>query len=433
MRCLVRSRAVKPRGHTYDDLGHTVVLSCKTRHLDQYPLDDRLFGVLRLDRQGLQGSSEGPRRVADGQPYPASAEVNREHSHSRLICRCYNFAPKIRLVKSFVFLAVLLLSAVPVLGQQPDQARTEALAARAAERLRVLHEEADRLASEERTLLGDLRRLELQRQIKEAEFKRADEELKEATAALNEVNAEVAHLEERDRAERPELQARLAELYKLGQARYMRLLLSLSDPRQVIQGTRLVSVLAKSDHDRIEAHQIRLGELASSRASLEERGRRLADLKSEVAKARSALDQAVAERNALVLDIDQRRDLNAKLSGELQAAQSTLQLRLKGTAQASAAPASLPLRPFKGELAWPVTGVVRQRFARTSTMTQIASNGIEITAAEGTVVGAVHDGTVAFADTFSGFGKLVIVDHGASDVLDLRKSPGNQRDDGDPG
>lgn len=338
-------------------------------------------------------------------------------------------------MKSVVLLAALLLAA-PAIAQQPDQARTEALAARAAERLRILHEEADRLTSEERTLLGDLRRLELQRQIKEAEFKRADDELKEATGALDKVNAEVTHLEERDRAERPALQARLTELYKLGEARYMRLLLSLSDPRQVVQGTRMVSVLAKSDHDRLEAHQQRLGELEKSKASLEERGRRLAELKSEVAKARSALDQAVDERNGLVHDIDERRDLNAKLSGELQAAQSTLQLRLKDAAQAPGTPASLPLRPFKGDLAWPVSGVVRQRFARTSTLTQVASNGIEITADEGAAVAAVHDGTVAFADTFSGFGKLVIVDHGANsfsiygNLLEISVASGSQVDTG---
>src|SRR5439155_2280378 len=34
-------------------------------------------------------------------------------------------------------------------------------------------------------------------------------------------------------------------------------------------------------------------------------------------------------------------------------------------------------------------------------------------AAEGAPVRAIHEGVVAFADTFSGFGNLVIVDHGA--------------------
>jgi septal ring factor EnvC (AmiA/AmiB activator) len=39
-------------------------------------------------------------------------------------------------------------------------------------------------------------------------------------------------------------------------------------------------------------------------------------------------------------------------------------------------------------------------------------NGILVTAAFGTPVRVIHEGTVAFADSFTGFGNLVIVDHG---------------------
>jgi septal ring factor EnvC (AmiA/AmiB activator) len=39
-------------------------------------------------------------------------------------------------------------------------------------------------------------------------------------------------------------------------------------------------------------------------------------------------------------------------------------------------------------------------------------NGIELSLAEGHPVHAVHEGIVAFADLFSGYGTLVIVDHG---------------------
>jgi len=56
---------------------------------------------------------------------------------------------------------------------------------------------------------------------------------------------------------------------------------------------------------------------------------------------------------------------------------------------------------FRGALDWPAPG----RFVR-------ARNGIEITAPEGTPVTAVHPGTVDYADTFSGFGNMVIIDHG---------------------
>ena len=74
-----------------------------------------------------------------------------------------------------------------VLGaQQADRARTEALAARAADRLKTLQREADQLASQERTLLTDLRRLEVERQIKAEELHRVDAEVAKVTADLNE-------------------------------------------------------------------------------------------------------------------------------------------------------------------------------------------------------------------------------------------------------
>jgi len=67
----------------------------------------------------------------------------------------------------------------------------------------------------------------------------------------------------------------------------------------------------------------------------------------------------------------------------------------------------------KGDLDWPVVGNLRQRFDPSAPRRPGSSNGIEIAAAEGAPAMAVREGTVAYADAFSGFGNLVIVDHGA--------------------
>ena len=209
-------------------------------------------------------------------------------------------------MKRFFSLAFLAAS-VTLVGQDADRARTEALASRAAERLRALHTEADRLASEARTLLGDLRKLELERQIREEEFRRVDTEANAVAGEIAVLDKEVQTIEEREAAERPQLQARLFELYKLGGARYLRLMLSLSDIRQVGQATRMVSTLARLDQERIAAHQRRLEELVKSRVVLEERGRRLAALRVDAARARAAADRAVEERSALIRSIDERR------------------------------------------------------------------------------------------------------------------------------
>jgi len=299
-------------------------------------------------------------------------------------------------------------------AQQADRERTEALARRAGERLRTLQQEADRLASEERTLLGDLRKLEIERQIKAEEFRQVDADLAAAATELAATNDQARHLEQEELAQRRELRARLVEMYELGQGRYLRLLLSTTDVRRVGQASRMVAALAKRDRDQIAAYQRRLAELTTTRKSLEARGTRLAALRADAERARASADRAVQARDALIRDIDQRRDLNAQLAGELQAAQQKLQLTLRDVASGVAASelAALPLRPFQGDLDWPVAGTVRQRFGRTGAA-RPASNGIEIAAREGASVHAVHEGVVAFADTFAGFGNLVILDHGA--------------------
>ena len=105
-----------------------------------------------------------------------------------------------------------------------------------------------------------------------------------------------------------------------------------------------------------------------------------------------------------------RRDLNAQLAGELQVAQQRLQTTLRESA-AGATPTvdPLPLRPFRGELDWPSAGPSTSGSAPSSA----TADGVEIAADEGTPVHAIHEGTVAFAGTFAGFGNLIIVDHGA--------------------
>jgi septal ring factor EnvC (AmiA/AmiB activator) len=88
------------------------------------------------------------------------------------------------------------------------------------------------------------------------------------------------------------------------------------------------------------------------------------------------------------------------------------------------------LRPFRGELDWPVAGTVLRRFGRSAGRSAASSNGIEIGAAEDATAVAIHDGTVAFAGAFGGFGNLVILDHGSQtfslygDLLDIAVKKG---------
>jgi len=333
-----------------------------------------------------------------------------------------------------VFSAATAFSATSAASAQPpDRARTEALARRATERLQALQREADRLAAEERSLLNEVKKLEIDRQIRAEEVKRLDADATKLRAELDDTVARMTTLEQSSKSEAPQLQARLVEIYKLGQARYLRLLLSTPDLRRLGQSTRTVAALARLDRERIAAHARTLEELKKTRQSLEEREAQLTSLRTAAQKAGVAAQRAAQAKNDLIRDIDSKRDLNAQLAGELQTAQQKVQSALKDLAGGAAAAdaASLPLRPFRGDLEWPVAGTISRRFGRGA-----AANGMEIAAPEGAEARAVHDGVVAFAGSFSGFGNLVILDHGSQtfslygDMLDIAVKKGDRVDQG---
>ena len=315
---------------------------------------------------------------------------------------------------ALVHFCILALSVAALAAQTSDQSRTEALARRASDRMQSLRQEADRLTSQERTLLGDLRKLEVDRQIKIEELRQVDADVAGVNADLATTNGRITALEQDEAAARPDLRARIVEMYKLGQARYLRLLLSTSDLRRIGEASRTVATLAKLDRGRVAAHQRNLDELKAARTTLEARAGRLRTLQADAQRAQANADRAAAARNALIASIDRQRDLNAQLAGELQAAQQQLQATLRNLAGgATAGPASLTFKPFRGDLDWPAAGALRRRFVRsTPAAAGRAQDGIEIAAAEGAPVAAIHDGTIAFADTFAGFGNLVIVEHG---------------------
>lgn len=299
-------------------------------------------------------------------------------------------------------------------GAQAPAARDNTAAERTAARLRALQREADALAAQERTLLSELRALEVERQIAAERLNVIERDRAAAESALAAAEAKAADLARRAAAQVPDVETRLVQLYKLGRAGYWRLLLNAEDMHALARAYRTASMLTNLDRARITEHYATLDALAAERRTLQARVDELAKLGKEAAATRASLQKAVAARTALVRSIDARRDLNSQLIGELQAAQQRLQSTVTGIAGGGGA--ALPLRPFRGDLPWPARGTVARRFGRqprNQPGTAVVRNGMDVAMPEGQPVRSVHEGTVAYADPFAGYGNLVIVDHGA--------------------
>ena len=318
-----------------------------------------------------------------------------------------------RAISAALLALVLALNggSVPVAARQ----RAAADAARAADRIRALQREAEILAHQERTLLGELRTLEVERDLRAEEARTLDAEAAAVAARMESAAQQIASNESAIEAARPELNRRLVNVYKLGRPGYARVLLGLGSLRDAGRAMRLVSALVRLDQQRVKEFSASIARLSASRAALEPQATHLRGLQTDARKAADLAASAAASRERFVHDLDARRDLNAQMVGELEVARDKLQKAITDSGPTVGDPVVLPLRAFRGEIDWPTNGRILSRFgeqrpARFGTST--LRNGLEIEAVDGAPVRAVHDGRVAFADVFAGFGQLVIVDHG---------------------
>ncbi|MBI4266701.1 MAG: peptidoglycan DD-metalloendopeptidase family protein [Acidobacteria bacterium] len=308
-----------------------------------------------------------------------------------------------------------MLAAAGPAAQTTDLSRAETEARRVSARVVALQREADRLAGEARTLLGDLRRLEIERDLQIERVGEAQAAVAEAQADVQQITERLATLEAQRVSQLPDLKAQLVDIYKHGRPGSARLLFGATGLRELGRALRASAALVRINEQRIAEHQRTLEALRGERAARDVTVRELQALEADTRRARAAAERAVAARTALSAQIDARRDLNAQFAGELQVAYERLQQQVADLAAGQQVqPVAVPLAPFRGALDWPVAGRVVGRFGQPSGPAGAATarNGIEVAAVEGTPVLAVHPGTVSYADAFTGFGNLVIVDHG---------------------
>ena len=287
---------------------------------------------------------------------------------------------------------------------------------RISDRIRALQREADRLAGEARTLVGDLRKLEIERDLKAEQAKQAAAAAAAAQDELRQTTNRLAGLELQRLAQLPDMKQQLVDVYKRGRSGYAQMLFDARDLREFARAARAIGSLTAINQKRMDEHRRTLDALRKERTAFAERAGELKSRDAAAQQARIDAERAVAARTARMAQIDSRRDLTAQYVGELQVAYDKIQQQLSANDGRADAVVSVPLLPFRGELEWPTTGRLGSRFGQAEGRLggSAVKNGIEIAATEDLSVTAVHGGKVAYADAFTGLGTLVILDHGGN-------------------
>ena len=314
-------------------------------------------------------------------------------------------------------IAILAIAGAPLSARQGGAAGGRPLTSPKVldQRLAQARAEAARLAGEQRTLLTRLRQLELAIETRALERERTTRARDVATAAVEAAQARVAATDAQIAALMPEVRARLARLYRLMPLGYDRLLFSLDDAKTFDRAARVVAVLARRDRERLE----QFARLRTARADEAVRVQRERDTLDTLTRRLAGEEAALAEnagiQQRLLAEVRERRDLNAQLRRELEAARDRLDRSMAELTAASSVPVAAGGRLKAGTMSWPVPGRIEARFGRQPSSrfgTVVNRNGIDIGADSGAPVKAVEKGTVAYADAFAGFGRVVILDHG---------------------
>jgi septal ring factor EnvC (AmiA/AmiB activator) len=332
-------------------------------------------------------------------------------------------------VRALLLLAILTAQlptaqdpTAPPDGTSPPSALVQAAeAARAQqatrERIAALTREADVLKRQSSSVVDELRKLDVERDLQRARETQARDALVVLEGDLTALTTRQSQLQATLDRERPAVAARLRRLQRLGRVGYARIAWNASSARDVGRAARLMNYLAKDDGRRLTAHAETARALTETETRLAARRQEARALAAEARVRRAAAEAAYARKQELLASLDAETGARERWLGELVAARARLDSSMTGRASAgSASPIlSVPFESRRRQLPWPVEGEVAGRFGRqrdTRFGTSTVSNGITVAAVLGAPVRALHPGTVVFAGPFTGFGQLVIVDHG---------------------
>ena len=180
----------------------------------------------------------------------------------------------------------MLLAGEVLTAQAPRQ---DAQARRVGDRMKALQREAEQLATQSKTLLGDLRQLEIERDLRTEEARQAETAAAATERSLVTTSARVTDLEQQRAAQLPDLRRQLVDIYQRGRSGYAQLLFGTSNVRDFARATRAVASLSTVNQRRLDEHRKTLDILRTERKALEQQTNELRTRHQQAEQSRAAV------------------------------------------------------------------------------------------------------------------------------------------------
>ena len=299
----------------------------------------------------------------------------------------------------------------------------------------------DELVDRKGELLDKIGVVDGERERVEGEVRKLDAEIAALNAEIDEVERRLTRAQQHLAVLSEELRDVLSQLvartdvfteravavYKAGPAAYVDTLLSAENVGDLVERYAYYQAALDTDSELLEEIEVLRNQTEEKRAEVEERKEEIALAKAQleenraaVAEVRSARGDVLAQlenvldaKETLLSQVESKKSRYESIQEQLEAESSEItQLLASKSSSSSSAP---PPASSGGQFAWPAAGPVTSPYGyRTHPIfgDRRLHTGIDIGAPYGATIVSAERGTVAYAGAMSGYGNVVVVDHG---------------------
>lgn len=271
----------------------------------------------------------------------------------------------------------------------------------------------NQVRQKEKSVMGQISDLDKDINKTEAEIKSIDDRIAFLKQNIEKVEAEIKTSEEALAEQSDILGKRLVFIYeKGGDVSYLEVLLSATDIKDFLTRYDLLNLILEQDVELIKSINKEKKELSLKKCDLEIKQKELLNIQAEQMSQKEILDSQKQDKQKLLGSVRQEKDVLERALNELEQESRQLEAIIRQYQSGNTSP-----QAGTGTYVWPtpghtwVTSPYGMRYHPILNQRRM-HQGIDIGAPMGATIVAADSGTVIYCGWMSGYGQVIIVDHG---------------------